>query len=50
MIPNIFNFEGMNAAAVCVAWLLALPLGIAFTSSLAGVQDNSQNNVVPPRI
>ncbi len=51
MTPSIiFNYECINAAAICVAWLLALPLGISFTSSLAGVQDNSRNNVVPPRI
>lgn len=49
MTSTIFSYEFFSAAAICVAWLMALPLSIAMTSSLAVVQNNS-DNAGPPRI
>jgi ABC-type transport system involved in multi-copper enzyme maturation permease subunit len=50
MTPSIISSEFFSAAFSCVAWLLALPLGITLTAGLAGFQNNSQNNAGPPRI
>lgn len=50
MSPSTYSYEIFSAAFSCVAWLLALPVGIALTATLAGVQNNSQNNAGQPRI
>jgi hypothetical protein len=49
MTPGSFSYEFLSAAAICVAWLMALPLGVALTSNLAVVQINS-DNAGSPRI
>lgn len=49
MTFDINAIELSNSAIICVAWLLALPLGIALTARLAGVENNLRNNIGSPR-
>lgn len=50
MTPSSLSLEFVSAVFSCVAWLLALPLGIAVTAGLAVVQNNALSNAGSPHI